>query len=363
MTPPFIQTADALQVLIDRMARAPFIALDTEFVREDTYYAQLCVIQVGDGREHACIDTQAGLDLAPLFAALDAPQTLKLFHAPSQDLEIFVQLTGRCPAPLFDTQIAAALLDYGDQMGYAALVEKLVGIRVDKSLSRTNWLRRPLSAAELAYAADDVRHLADLYPRIESELIERGRLEWLREDCARMTDPARYRPAPALEWRRLKGIGKLARSAQHVAAALAQWRDVVGEARNRPRKWILSDEALYVLAERQPQTREQLTQLGVLPPKSLERHGDTLLALIDQGRANEAPPLLEDRLPSEAEKARIKRLGERVRQIATELRIPASLIAPRADLERLAAEGAQAPLTLLSGWRRQVAGEALIALL
>lgn len=363
MIPPFIQTADALDDLLEAVRSAPFLALDTEFVREDTYYANLCVIQVGDGRRSVCIDALAGLDLQRLFAALQRTTTLKVFHAPGQDLEIFVQLTGQCPVPLFDTQIAAALLGYGEQLGYASLVEKLAGVRLDKSLSRTNWARRPLSAAELAYAADDVRLLAQIYPEMEAALAARGRLDWLREDCERMADPARYRPAPALEWRRLKGIGKLERSAQHVASRLARWRDELGETRNRPRKWILSDEALYALAERQPQTRSQLEGLQALPPKTLDRQADTLLALIQEGRADPAPPLVDDRLPGEAEKARLKRLSERLRGIANELELPASLIAPRADIERLAAEAAAAKIPLLNGWRREVAGEPLLQLL
>lgn len=360
MTPPFIQTADALKALIEQIRQAPFLALDTEFVREETYYANLCVIQVGDGTHSVCVDAIAGLDLPALFAALAQTPALKVFHAPGQDLEIFVQQTGRCPAPLFDTQIAAALLGHGDQLGYAGLVEKLAGIKVDKSLSRTNWARRPLTAAELTYAADDVRHLAKLYPQMEAELAARGRLEWLREDCERMADPARYRPAPDNEWRRLKGLGKLERTAQHVAARLARWRDEVGESRNRPRKWILSDDALYALAERQPQSRSQLEDLAVLQPKTLERHADALLALIAEGRVDPRPVLVEDQRPDEARTALIKRLGERLRNIASELEIPATLIAPRADLERLAAEGENADIALLRGWRREIAGEELL---
>lgn len=360
VTPDFIQTAEALGTLIERIRTAPFLVLDTEFVREDTYYANLCVIQVGDGTLSVCVDALAAIDVQALFAALEATPALKVFHAPGQDLEIWAQLTGRCPTPLFDSQIAAALLGHGDQLGYAGLVEKLAGIKVDKSLSRTNWARRPLTAAELTYAADDVRHLAQLYPQMEAELAERGRLQWLREDCARMADPARYRPAPEAEWRRLKGLVKLERSAQHVAARLARWRDEVGESRNRPRKWILSDDDLYVLAERQPQTRAQLEHLAVLPAKTFERHADALLGLIEDGRADPRPALVEDQRADDAERARTKRLGERLRNIAAELDIPASLIAPRADLERLASEGDQANIPLLNGWRRDVAGEALL---
>lgn len=358
-----IDTPDALAAALERWCAAPFLAVDTEFVREETYYARLCLIQIGDGRESVCVDVLSGIDLPALLQRLMTPDTLKLFHAPGQDLEIFFQLAGRCPAPLFDSQIAAAMLGHGDQMGYAALVEKLAGIKVDKTLSRTNWARRPLGHAELAYAADDVRHLAALYPQLERELEQRGRLAWLREDCVRMADPARYLSDPENEWQRLKSLARLERSAQHVAARLAAWRERVAEDRNRPRKWILADDALYRLAERRPQTRAQLEELGVLPPKTLERHADALLEQIAAGVANPAPALAGDRKLSDADKARGKRLADRARAIAAQLDIPASLLAPRADLECLAEHSAGADIPLLRGWRLEVAGSELLQLL
>lgn len=359
----YIDTPERLDAALQRWRSAPILALDTEFIREQTYYPQLCLIQVSDGRECACIDPLAGLDLSALLERFEDPGSVTLFHAASQDLEIFVRLRGRCPQPLFDTQIAAAMLGYGEQLGYAGLIEKLTGIRLDKSLSRTNWARRPLSEAELAYAADDVRHLAAVQPRLERELIERGRLAWLQQDCAALADPARYRPSPDTEWKRLKGLARLDARAQHVAAGLAAWRETVAEQRDRPRRWILPDEAVYLLAERRPQTRAQLTQLQALPPKTLERHADTLLAVIDQASRLDAPPLVVDARPDEAEKARLKRLFDRARAIATELGIPASLLAPRADLEALAQHGDAAAVPLLRGWRRSVAGTELLTLL
>jgi ribonuclease D len=354
-----VDTQDALAEFLQRWKTAPFLALDTEFIREQTYYPQLCLVQVGDGRDAACLDPIAGLDLQPLLDRLADPGTTYVFHAAGQDLEIFVRLAGRCPVPLFDTQIAAALLGYGEQLGYAGLIEKLIGVRLDKSLSRTNWARRPLSAAELAYAGDDVRHLADVYPRLLNELESRGRLGWLREDCDAMTDPARYRPSPETEWKRLKGLVRMDAPAQHVAARLAAWRETIAEQRDRPRRWILPDEAIYLLAERRPQTLRQLGDLQALPPKSLDRHGETLLALIRQGAATDAPPLAVDTRADDAEKQRLKRLLERARAIATDLGIPSSLLAPRADIEALAALGDAAQIPLLRGWRREVAGAEL----
>lgn len=355
-----VDTQDALAEFLQRWDRAPFLALDTEFIREQTYYPQLCLVQVGDGPDAACLDPLAGLDLRPLLDRLADPATTYVFHAAAQDLEIFVRLAGRCPAPLFDTQIAAALLGYGEQLGYAGLIERLIGVHVDKSLSRTNWARRPLTEAELAYAGDDVRHLADVYPRLLGELEARGRLGWLREDCDAMMDPARYRPSPETEWKRLKGLARMDAPAQHVAARLAAWREVIAEQRDRPRRWILPDEAIYLLAERRPQTLRQLGDLQALPPKSLERHGQTLLDLCAQGAASDAPPLVTDARADEADKKRLKRLLERARTIANDLGIPASLLAPRADIEALAILGDKAPVALLRGWRREVAGAELL---
>ncbi|MDR3418229.1 MAG: ribonuclease D [Nevskia sp.] len=355
---------DQLGEACERWRSASWLALDTEFLREDTYYPKLCLIQVGDGRANICIDALAleGAALRPLLDTMYAPVAAKVFHAASQDLEICVQLEGRVPQPLFDTQVAAALLGHGDQLGYAALVEKLLGVKLDKSLTRTDWSRRPLSPAELAYAADDVRYLGEIYPRLRDELDARGRLAWLEEDCARLADPARYRNPPEQAWRRLKGIARLPAAGQHAAAALAAWRERVAQERNRPRKWILDDEALYRLAERRPQTREQLEQLKLLPPKTLERHGAALLETVAVSSA-EAPLALEEPLLDDAQKARLKRLLERLRALAEALAVPASLLAPRSDLEALLRRGGEADLALLRGWRREVAGEELLRLL
>lgn len=362
MSPLFVDTQSALDAHIERWRAAPFLALDTEFIREQTYYPQLCLIQVGDGASNVCVDPLAGLDLKPLLDLLLKPEAVSVFHAASQDLEIFVRLSGHAPEPLFDTQIAGSLLGYGEQLGYAGLVEKMVGVKLDKSLSRTNWARRPLNPNEIAYAADDVRHLADIYPRLRRELADRGRLAWLQEDCAAMADPARYGISPQTEWQRLKGLVRMGPRAQQIAARLAAWREVIAEERDRPRRWILADEALYAMAERQPRTLAQLNDLAALPPKSLERHGEALLALIEEAMQSDASALIVDARPSDAEKARLKRVLERARAIANELAIPASLLAPRADVEALASAGDKADVALLRGWRREVAGAELLKL-
>jgi ribonuclease D len=362
---PLLATAEQLASACGNWRKAPWLALDTEFLREDTYYPKLCLLQVGDGVDNLCIDAVAlpGEALRPLLDMLFQASAPKVFHAASQDLEIFAQLEGRTPQPLFDTQVAAALLGYGDQLGYASLVEKLLGVKLDKSLTRTDWSRRPLNAAELAYAADDVRYLGEIYPRLRQELESRGRLHWLEEDCLRLGDPARYRNPPEQAWRRLKGLARLAAPAQRAAAALAAWRERVAQERNRPRKWILDDEPLYRLAERRPGDRAQLEDLRLLPPKTLERHAAALLETIAGAAGDTTPLAVEESALDDAQKARLKRLLERLRALGETLGIPPSLLAPRGDVEVLLRRGAEADVPLLRGWRRGAAGEELLGLL
>jgi ribonuclease D len=359
----FIQTADALQNHLERWATRPWLAVDTEFVRVDTYYPRLCLVQIGDGEANACIDAVAIKDLAPLFALLQRGDILKVFHAASQDLEIFVELSGACPTPIFDTQTAATLLGLGDQMGYAALVEKRCGVLLDKSLTRTDWSRRPLTAAELDYAALDVHYLAEIYPVLRDELATRGRLAWLEEDGARAANPANYRNEPANVWQRLKGLARLAPRAQVIAAALAQWREHEAQLRNRPRKWIIEDDAIYRIAERAPESLAQIEALNVLPPKTLARHAEALLGVVAQALTQPPATLASDERLTPEIKARVTQLQEKLRAIAAELQLPASLIAPRAEIEALALLGAQARANVLLGWRREVAGAELLKLL
>ncbi|WP_428380450.1 ribonuclease D [Nevskia ramosa] len=360
-----IVTADALAARVEGWKHRLWLALDTEFLREDTYHPILCLVQVGDGESDVCIDTLALAPeaLKPLWALLTAPAITKVLHAPSQDLEIFVRLGGDTVTPLFDTQIAAALLGHGDQLGYAVLVDKLLGIKLDKSLTRTDWSRRPLTGPELAYAAADVRHLSEIHPRMREELIALGRLAWLQEDCARLAEPARYRNPPNEAWKRLKGLGRMPPAAQPVAMALAGWRERIAQERDRPRKWILDDDALYRIAERAPRDLEELAALKVLPVKTVERHGQALTSLVAAAQAEAPRPALVDEPLTEPQKAKLKRLQDGLRTIAEAQNLPISLIAPRADLEAMIRFGAAAEATVLQGWRRELAGEALLALL
>jgi len=363
--PELITTAERLADAAAAWARAPWLALDTEFLREDTYHPQLCLVQVNDGHSNACIDALALPEptLHPLWALLGAAGPRKVLHAASQDLEIFVRHSGAAVTPLFDTQIAAALLGYGDQLGYAALIERLLGVQLDKSLTRTDWSRRPLRPAEIEYAAADVHYLAEIHGTLTEQLHSRGRLHWAEEDCARLADPTRYQNPPDDAWSRLKGLNRLPPAAQRVAVGLAIWRETVAQERNRPRKWILDDDALYRLSERRPQHFDELKALQVLAPKTLERHGAAILAAIEKAAERVMPAAALETPLDDAQKQRLKRLQDALKKIAEAAEVSASLIAPRAELEALTRYGAEAEVVVLTGWRRELAGAALLNVL
>ena len=353
-----IATADALAAQLERWRDTPWLAVDTEFVREDTYFAQLCLVQLGDGASQACVDALA-VDLAPLWAFLKQARPLKVLHSAGQDLELFVQHGGDCPRPLFDTQVAAALLGHGEQLGYAALVERRLGLAVDKSLSRTDWAKRPLSEAQLVYAADDVRHLGAMYPALHAELEQRGRLAWLEAECARLTEASRYRPDPASAWRTVKGLGRLPPAVQHVAARLATWREDEALRRNRPRRWILDDVPVCQIALKRPATLAALSEIEGVSAKLVQRAGEQLLALAAEP-APDAPPLVSDPRDTAAQKQKIQSLLDQLRARAQAEQVAPTLIATRSDIERLVREGSSATIPLLSGWRRELLGEELL---
>lgn len=363
MQPQLIADDAALSDLLARLAPNAWVVVDTEFVRERTYFAQLCLVQIGDADTVALIDALA-VDLAPLWTFLRDPARLKVLHSASQDMELFVQHAGDCPRPLFDTQIAAAMLGLGDQISYAALVEDRLGVTLDKSQSRTDWSARPLKPAQLDYAADDVRQLARLFPALRDALATAGREDWHREDCDAVCDPARYRPDPEHAWQRLRGLGRLDADAQQAAAQLARWREERAVASDRPRRWLLADDALLAIASARPDSVEALRACAAdIPPKSIERNARTWLRLIAEAPTGRAP-LVEDFRPDGAHRGLVKQLSHTVRARAETLGVPPSLLAARASLEQLARFGAGAEGNpAMAGWRREQIGDALIAAL
>ena len=337
------------------------LALDTEFLRERTYLAELALVQLGDGQAVALIDPLADLDLAPLAALLTDASLPKVLHAGRQDLEVLLPLTRTPVAPLIDTQIAAALLGHAAQIGYADLVERELGQPLEKSQARTDWTRRPLSRAQLEYAADDVRWLLPLAAQLEERLRARGRLEWLEEDCRTLTDPELYRPKPADAWQRLKGVETLPPPEQQRLRVLAAWRESEALRRNLPRGWLLADEALRAIARTAPRDRAALAALDVMPGSSVNKLGPPLLAELERAQALPLDGIVQrlESRPSHEERERSRRLTERARAIAVALEIAPEVLATQRDLRRIA--HGEAPAEVFRGWRAGALVEPLAA--
>lgn len=357
-----ITEQDALASLVAELSHAPWIAVDTEFLRERNYYAQLCLIQIGTPDLAVCIDPLALSDLSPLRDLFTNPNITKVFHAAFQDMEILLQATGAVPQPVFDTQIAAALLGHADQIGYARLVEAMLGVQLEKAHSRSDWSHRPLKSQEIEYAADDVRYLAQLYPQMREQLEQRNRLAWLSPEFEAMTDPARYRTEPEQAWRRVKGWKRLKPGQQQALAPLAAWREQQAMSADRPRGWIVKDEILLDMARRRPNNEEAMASIRGMPESLVKKHGRMLTGLIEEANKRPAEPLapLPERLAPEQEPM-VDMLMAALKLRAAEVDISPGALATRKDLEQLIL--GREDINLLQGWRAQAIGHTLLALL
>lgn len=353
----FIDRADQAEALAREWAGVPQLAVDTEFVRESTYRAQLCLMQISDGERAICVDMLALDGPGPFAPLLTDPAVRKIFHSARQDIEVLYEHLGAIPGPIWDTQIAAAMLGYPDQVGYTQLTGAELGVSLPKDHARTDWSRRPLSDEQLRYAAADVMWLLPLAARLDEKLAELGRLDWAATESAALLDPALYAFDAAGAWRRVKGANALRDAALARAVALAAWREEEARRSNRPRRWILKDEAVVALAERGAGGHNALE---ALPPAVARRHGDELLALLASADEHEAPsrPAYERLEPAQERLAR--RLMGTLRELAEKHRVSTPLLATRKEVEALV-QG-QRDLPLLRGWRRELAGERLLAL-
>ena len=353
---PLITTTDALTDLCGRLAKAQFICVDTEFMRESTYWPELCLIQIADEHEAAAVDPMAdGLDMSPLLDLLvDNEEVLKVFHAGGQDVEIIYNLTGKTPHPIFDTQIAMMAISQSEQIGYSNLVESWLGITVDKGARFTDWSRRPLDARQLEYAIGDVTHLAKIFPRMLKRLIKTGRGEWLDAEMEKLADPENYRNDPNSAWERIRAAGRNPAMLGRLRA-LAAWREYEAQDKNIPRGRIARDETLADIASHPPKTQADLGKVRGLSAGWRENEiGKRLMNTL----AN-AKPLTEDELPPRTPRgAPLGKEGALVADLlklllkirAREIDVAARLLARADDLELLAA-GVRKNLALLEGWR------------
>lgn len=355
-----IAKTDELAAFCERQAKAEFVTVDTEFMRDRTYWPVLCLVQVGGPDETVAIDPMAeGIDLAPLFALMANTHVLKVFHAARQDIEIFVNLTGKVPTPIFDTQVAAMVCGFGEAASYETLASKLGGANIDKSARFTDWSHRPLSERQLRYALADVGPLRIVYQKLAERLEKTGRASWLDEEMAALTDPALYRLDPAMAWKRLK-LRSNNRRMLALAHALATWRETAAQKRDLPRNRVLRDESLLEIAAHAPQSVDDLARTRGLGKGFAEsKFGGEILAVI------EGVMLMPDSDYPKPEPARrdppqgIGPLTDLLRVLlklrAEENDVAARLIADAEDLELLAADD-RADIRALTGWRHEIFG-------
>ena len=358
-------TTQELAAVCGRLAKAPYVAVDTEFVRETTFWPDLCLIQMAGGADECLVDPLApGIDLKPFFELMANRAVVKVFHAARQDLEIIHLLSRVIPKPIFDTQIAAMVCGFGDSISFSNLVRNIVGDDIDKSSQFTDWRRRPLSPKQLTYALSDVTQLRPVYEHLAAELAKTGRAGWLEEEMAALTDAATYEQHPENAWQRLK-LRVKSRKALGVLMEVAAWRERTAQSQNVPRGRVLKDEAIYDIANQMPQTTEQLGELRTINDGfARSGRGQELVAAVKAGLAREPAslPLLErgTATPVEAQ-AVLELLKVLLKASAAQHGVAPKMIATTDDLERLAVE-VEPDVMALKGWRRELFGARALAL-
>jgi len=356
-----ITDSGALAAFCESLSGTPFITVDTEFMRETTYWPILCLIQVAGPDDARAIDALApGLDLSPLFALFDDPSILKVFHAARQDLEIFYHMMGHLPTPLFDTQVAAMVCGFGDSVGYQTLIAKLTKVHIDKSSRFTDWSLRPLSDRQISYALCDVTHLRDAYSKLAQQLAANGRESWLGEEMAILEAPETYDPDPHKTFRRIKSRGSSPRFLA-ILRELAAWRELEARDRNQPRNRILKDEALLEIAHHTPMTAKDLERTRGLGRKMAEGNaGARLIEAVKKG-----VDIPDADCPKPENKPDMPRgLGPVIDLLRVLLKLKCDegdvaqkLLASASDIELIAAFGEDADVRAMHGWRRELFGE------
>ncbi|SEK48649.1 ribonuclease D [Bosea lupini] len=359
-----INTTQELADACSRLALHPFVTVDTEFLRETTYYPKLCLIQMASPDEAVMVDPLAeGIDLAPFMALMTDQNVVKVFHAARQDLEIVWMLGRVLPTPLFDTQVAAMVCGYGDSVGYEQLVNDLAKARVDKSSRFTDWSRRPLSEAQLVYAESDVTHLRDIYLALQADLAASGRESWVAEEMAVLNSPGTYEVKPENAWQRLKGRLRKPKELA-VLMELAAWREREAQHRDVPRQRVLKDDALMDIVQRAPRSTEALGELRSVPNGfERSRAGGEVIAAVERGLAIDPRdlPRLERERGRPGNGAVLDLLKVLLKATADAERVAPKIIASTDDLEEIASDD-EADVPALHGWRREIFGEKALAL-
>jgi len=355
----------ALEAACDRLGKDDFLAVDTEFHRETTYWPQVCLIQVASSDYDVLVDPLArGIDLSPLNHLMADPSRTKVFHAARQDLEIFTRLIGHVPGPVFDTQIAAMACGLGDSISYESLVSRVVKGQVDKSSQFTDWARRPLSEKQLTYARGDVVYLREIYKILRGKLEKQGRMEWIADEHAALLDPEIYAFDPATSWKRLK-IRKYRNDYLAVLANVSAWRERVAQETDKPRQRILKDDAIQEIAQQKPRTLEALERMrAVQQGFGKSRHGPGLLHAINEAMDNPdrfAPKVEEPDRAGPPPGAIVELLKVLLKQVSDDAGVATRLIANAADVETLARE-TNPDIPALQGWRRELFGEKALKL-
>lgn len=350
-----------LAAFCERIAKSPFVTVDTEFMRERTYWPKLCVVQLGGAEEAAAIDALAeGIDLAPVFELMENRELLKVFHAGRQDLEIFYHLTGKLPQPIFDTQIAAMVCGFGDAAGYETLVTKLTRAHLDKASRFTDWSARPLTERQIAYALDDVTYLRKVYEKLQKKLAQNGRTDWLAEEIVTLTSPETYDPNPEEVFRRIKTRSASPRYLA-VLREIAAWRELEAQRLDLPRSHVLRDESMVEIAHHMPTTPADLARTRGVGRRLAEGSaGAALLAALARGKA-----LTEKDCPQPVDRPQMPNgLGPVTDLLKVLLKMKAEesgaaqrLVASSDDIDMIAAFGEEADVPALRGWRREVFGE------
>ena len=360
-----ITTTDALAAACTRLAAFPFVTIDTEFLRETTFWPKLCVVQIASADEAVVVDAVAeGLDLSPLFELLRNEKVLKVFHAARQDIEIVWHLAGFIPHPVFDTQVAAMVLGYGDSIAYDQLVQRVSGAHIDKSLRFTDWAKRPLTAAQVNYAVSDVTHLRDVYVKLAALLEKRNRSHWVQDEMAVLTSADTYRQMPEDAWKRVGGRIRKPRDLA-VLIEVAAWREREAQSRNVPRSRILKDEALAEIAVQAPDSPEKLSAVRMIP-KGWERSkpGLDLIEAVKAGMVRDhatLPAMAPPRMAANGASATVELLKVLLKMVAEKQGVAAKVIATTDELD-LIADSDEADVPALHGWRRELFGEKALAL-